>query len=91
MNESVVNSGFGPEGADTYDIWFYKGGPNCHHRWNKQVYAQFDAQFGIDIYSPNAKQIAVRKAESLGYYIKNDSLVSQRPIDMENRGYLNPR
>lgn len=91
MNESVVNAGFGPEGADTYDIWFYKGGPNCHHRWNKQVYAQFDSQYGIDIYSPNAKQIAVRKAESLGYYIKNDSLVSQRPIDMENRGYLNPR
>jgi hypothetical protein len=91
MNESVVNSGFGPEGSDTYDIWFYKGGPNCHHRWNKQVYAQFDAQYGIDIYSPNAKQIAVRKAESLGYYIKNDSLVSTRPIDMENRGYLNPR
>lgn len=30
-----VNSGFGPQGTDTYDIWTYKGGPNCHHFWRK--------------------------------------------------------
>jgi hypothetical protein len=101
MSKSVVNGfytnaegrtiGFGKEGALTYDIWLYKGGPNCHHRWNKQVYAQFDSRFGIDVNSPNAKQIAVRKAEKFGYKIKNNALVSTRPIDMPNRGFINPR
>jgi len=101
MSKSVVNGfytnaegrtiGFGKEGALTYDIWLYKGGANCHHRWNKQVYAQFDSRFGIDVNSPKAKQIAVKKAEKFGYKIKNNALVSTRPIDMPNRGFINPR
>jgi hypothetical protein len=101
MSKSVVNGfytnsegrtiGFGKGGNLTYDIWLYKGGANCHHRWNKQVYAQFDSRFGIDVNSPNAKQIAVKKAEKFGYKIKNNALVSTRPIDMPNRGFINPR
>ena len=88
MGTQPVNAGLGAEGADTYNIWLYKGGANCHHRWNKQVYAQFDSRFGIDVNSPKAKQIAVRKAEKFGYKIKNNALVSTRPIDMPNRGFL---
>jgi hypothetical protein len=34
----VVNPGFGPEGADTYNIWLYKGGANCYHFWMRKVY-----------------------------------------------------
>ena len=79
--------GWGPRGALTLDRFLYKGGGNCHHRWNKQVYASFSGG-GIDVNSPNAKQVAVRKAEKLGYVIKNPELVSQRPIDMPNRGFL---
>ena len=37
-NNIAVNAGFGPDGSSTYDIWFYKGGPNCKHYWQK-VYA----------------------------------------------------
>ena len=88
MGTQPVNAGLGAKGADTYNIWLYKGGANCHHRWNKQVYAQFDSRFGIDVNSPKAKQIAVRKAEKFGYKIKNNALVSTRPIDMPNRGFL---
>lgn len=87
MSEQAVNKGFGPKGADTYSIWFYKGGGACHHRWNKQVYASFEG-VNIDVNSPKAKQIAGRKAEEYGYTIKNPELVSQRPIDMENKGFL---
>jgi hypothetical protein len=39
MKTKAVNKGWGPNGAATYDIFLYKGGGNCHHRWNKQVYA----------------------------------------------------
>jgi hypothetical protein len=87
MGNNVVNAGWGPRGADTYSIWLYKGGGNCHHRWNKRVYASFEG-VGIDVYSPKARQVASRKAEKLGYVIKNPVLVGRRPIDMENRGFL---
>ena len=87
MGSQVVNEGWGPKGADTYSIWFYKGGGNCHHRWNKQVYATFSGK-AIDVNSKELKQVAVRKAEKLGYVIKNDSKVSQRPVDMPNYGFL---
>lgn len=87
MSEQAVNKGWGPRGADTYSIWLYKGGGACHHRWNKRVYASFEG-VNIDVNSPKAKQIAGKKAEEYGYTIKNAALVSQRPIDMPNKGFL---
>ena len=87
MTTQVVNEGWGPKGADTYSIWLYKGGGNCHHRWNKQIYASFEGT-NIDINSPRAKQIAGQKAEKYGYVINNPKLVSTRPIDMPNKGFL---
>jgi hypothetical protein len=85
MGAQAVNKGWGPNGADTYSIWLYKGGGNCHHRWNKQVYAAFEGK-ALDI--PNAKQIAQAKAAKFGYTIKNEALVSQRPVDMPYNGFL---
>lgn len=34
----VVNPGFGPKGAETYNIWLYKGGVNCKHFWMRKIY-----------------------------------------------------
>jgi hypothetical protein len=87
MSNQVVNEGWGPQGADLYSIWFYKGGGNCHHRWNKRVYATFSGK-AIDVNSKELKQVAVRKAEKLGYIVKNDSKVSTLPKDMPNQGFL---
>jgi len=87
MTTQVVNAGWGPKGVDTYSIWLYKGGGNCHHRWNKQIYASFEGT-NIDINSPRARQIAGQKAEKYGYVINNPKLVSTRPIDMPNKGFL---
>jgi len=87
MGSQVVNAGWGAKGADIYSIWFYKGGGNCHHRWNKRVYATFSGK-SIDVNSKELKQVAVKKAEKLGYVVKNDSKVSKRPVDMPNYGFL---
>jgi len=88
MSSQAVNPGFGPKGTNTYDIWLYKGGANCYHRWNKQVYATFEGK-ALDIKDKKTtKQIAVRKAEKLGYVVKNDALVSTRMIDTPTRGFL---
>jgi hypothetical protein len=87
MGSQVVNEGWGANGADTYSIWFYKGGGNCHHRWNKRVYATFSGK-AIDVNSKELKKVAVKKAEKLGYIVKNSELVSKRPVDMPNYGFL---
>lgn len=87
MSEQAVNKGWGPRGADTYSIWLYKGGGACHHRWNKQVYASFEG-VNIDVNSPKARIIAGAKAAEYGYIVKNEELVSKRPIDMPNKGFL---
>jgi hypothetical protein len=87
MGDQVVNKGFGPRGTDFYSIWLHKGGANCYHRWNKQVYATFSGN-ALNVGSKELKQVAVRKAEKLGYIVKNEALVSTRPIDTPTRGYL---
>ena len=38
MSSSIVNAGFGEFGADTYDIFKFKGGPRCHHKWERRTY-----------------------------------------------------
>ena len=85
MENQAVNPGWGPRGADTYSIWLYKGGGNCHHRWNKQVYAVVS---GTALDFPNQRQIAQAKAAKFGYTVTNPQLVSTRPIDMPNQGFL---
>ncbi len=87
MSTQAVNEGWGPNGTDTYSIWLYKGGGNCSHRWNKRVYATFSGK-AIDVNSKELKQVAVRKAEKLGYIVKNDKLVSTLPKDMPYNGFL---
>lgn len=37
-SSKIVNKGFGPKGADTYNIWLYKGGVNCKHFWMRKIY-----------------------------------------------------
>ena len=88
MTKKAVNPGWGPRGADTYSIWLYKGGGNCHHHWKKQIYVSFEGT-GIDVKSPLAKTVSIEKARKYGYSIRNNSvLVDRKPIDMKNRGFL---
>ena len=89
MKEKAVNPGWGPRGADTYSIWLYKGGGNCHHVWEKVVYVSAK-DLGIDVNSPKAKEIAVSTASAAGYKTRNTPKVAQRPIDMPYQGFLPP-
>ena len=38
MSRDGVNSQFAPEGSSTYDIFEWKGGAFCHHKWVRLVY-----------------------------------------------------
>jgi len=87
MENVAVNPGWGPNGADTYDIWFYKGGGNCRHFWEKRVYVDATGA-KINPNDPDAKRIAVSLAERMGYKVRNDARVAKLPVDQDNNGFL---
>lgn len=37
-----VNRGFGANGADNYDLFFFKGGVNCKHYWERVIFLKKD-------------------------------------------------
>jgi len=84
-----ANPGFGIDGGATYDIWLYKGGPNCFHWFERVTYLQKgnnkisvnEARKLITSLPPNERD-AVRIPT-------NDRKVAQRPRDMTNNGYYN--
>lgn len=96
MNSEVVNQtrtrsdgtegGFGPLGATTYDIWLFKGGRSCRHKWVRETYLRKS-----DVNSPIAKKFMKEfkpsVARKLGEIVPvNDKRVYTRPIDMPNQG-----
>lgn len=88
----VVNAGFGPYGSDVYSVWLYKGGPNCHHFWQKETYLS-TLKTKIRLDSKQTKQIAQATAARMGYKVRNEPEVAKWPADMKTKGYLpsNPR
>jgi hypothetical protein len=88
MGNQPVNAGWGAKGASTYDIFKYKGGGNCHHKWLRRTYVSFEQGMGIDPTSPNAKTISTNKAEKAGYRVRNPQEVFVRPVDMPHNGFL---
>jgi hypothetical protein len=87
MENKAVNKGWGPNGASTYDVWLYKGGGHCNHFWQKAVF--MSAKGGnINPRGKDAQSIAVKKAESMGYKVRNESLVAKLPTDMDYHGFL---
>ena len=87
----AVNPGWGPEGAETYDIWLYKGGGSCRHFWMRQTYLKKDN----GLISVNEAQRIIRslppEERKENRLEENDRKVAQRPRDMKNRGFLKPR
>jgi hypothetical protein len=91
-----TNPGFGPRGADTYDIFLYKGGGACHHFWTRETYKRF-----VDPRRKGAEKITPAEARKAGEilpnpfdksdgkgYRKDNNLVYKAPIDMPNKGFL---
>lgn len=92
MGSRAVNPGWGARGANTYSIWLYKGGGNCHHFWKRRIYKAPASDEGFVVYPDNVtsdKIITATKARSEGFTIKrNDGLVARAPKTMVNQGFL---
>ena len=92
-NMSGANAGFGIGGAKNYDIFLFKGGPQCHHFWLRQVYraplSDDDAVYYKDSIQDD-DNIGYTKAKSEGFTAeRNDGLVAIPPRKMKNNGYYN--
>jgi hypothetical protein len=92
MGKSVVNAGWGKGGKNKYSIWKFKGGGACHHFWLRKTYM---AKEGVkpDINSPKTKPVYKQQREDEGIKAptkaKEPSLVSIKPKDMPNQGFVN--
>jgi len=87
MEKVPVNKGWGLSGADTYSIWLYKGGGNCHHFWMRKTYRAKGVK--PDAKNPNA-EVSVNQSKKDGFKPQtNDNKVAKRPVDMPNNGFVN--
>ena len=84
----AVNPGWGPEGANTYNLFFYKGGGSCRHFWQRRTYLKKNNKR----VSVNEAQRIIRAAGPDAERLKpQDPLVAKRPRDMTDRGFLDGR
>jgi hypothetical protein len=93
MNSTVVNYGWAKKGeqAKGYDIWFYKGGGDCHHFWMRKTYMAKGKNLKPSVGNPNA-EVSVNKAKKEGFKPEvNAKEVAMRPTDMPNNGFVNKK
>ena len=89
MGKKAVNPGFGIDGAATYSIWLYKGGPQCFHFWSRRIFKTTIGESKTTKIE-DADAIGYTKAKSEGFTAKkNDKLVATPPRKMKNNGYYN--
>lgn len=85
MGSRVVNAGFGEFGADTYDIFKFKGGPRCNHKWERRTYVSMRKNESIG--AQGTSEVSTGKAEKFGYRVRNPKEVAMMPKDMKYKGF----
>ena len=100
MGDAGVNGQFAPSGQSSYSIWKYKGGVNCHHRWErltfrrKQVKGKFlpkqPNETGESRDLDNYNEVSNKSADNAGVPFSPSgwNTAKTRPIDMPNKGSL---
>ena len=87
-NSQKVNKGFGHYGTEKYNIFLYKGGPQCRHFFLRKIYKTSLRAAKSKITS--SQLISYTKARSEGFTAeRNDKLVAIAPQRMKNNGYYN--
>ena len=82
MSNRAVNPGFGEKGANTYDIFKYKGGARCHHKWARVTF-----MLDLNKIEEGYKEIGTRAAEIKGYKVTNPYEVSVYPNNLPHKGF----
>ena len=82
MSKRAVNPGFGEFGANTYNIFKFKGGPRCHHKWSRVTF-----MLDLDKIEEGYSEIGTRAAEIKGYKVTNPYEVSIYPNNLPLKGF----
>ena len=85
-NSLTLNAGFGIDGTQAYNLFLFKGGPQCRHFFNRLI---FKTSLRAAKSKISDKQlIGYTKARSEGFTAeKNDKRVAMAPQRMKNNGY----
>lgn len=87
-SKRAVNPGWGPDGANTYDILKYKGGGDCHHFWQRKIYMKK----GNKYITVEKAQKMIRDLKELGLVAtlpkSTEPLSTKKPTDMPYNGFL---
>ena len=82
MSKRAVNAGFGENGANTYDIFKFKGGARCHHKWERVTF-----MLNLDKIEDGYAPIGTRAAEVKGFKVTNPYEVSIYPNNLPLKGF----
>ena len=82
MSKRAVNPGFGEFGANTYDIFRFKGGARCHHKWSRVTF-----MLDLNAIEKGYEEIGTRAAEIKGYKVTNPYEVSIYPNNLPLKGF----
>ena len=85
MSSQIVNAGFGEFGGDFYDIFKFKGGPRCHHKWVRKTFVSASKKQNVK--NPDATTVSTNKARKFGYRPTNSKEVAMKPNDMKHKGF----
>ena len=81
------NKGMGEGGSDNYDLFRFKGGARCHHKWKRVTFISKEGSKGIDVKSPLADKIGTAAAARRGYKVTNPFEVSIYPNNLPLKGF----
>jgi hypothetical protein len=89
--EALSSKGGAEAQGERYSVWLYKGGANCHHRWERRIYRKKLTKEG-NIYGGGSLNgtdiINVNQAIRMGFRPeKNDPMVAIAPIETPTKGY----
>jgi len=87
-SNKVVQAKMGPNGANTYDIFLYKGGVNCQHFWQRQIYLKRNNK-KISVNEARRRILEIDPSDRADFRLPvNNKKVAQQPNDMKNGGRL---
>lgn len=103
MGDEGINAQFSAKGESTYSIWQYKGGVNCHHKWERVTYrrkedngkiiplTEEEKAANVRIIDENYQRVTNAKADSDGvpFNPPNWENAKTKPINMPNQGRKN--
>jgi len=87
-SSQAVNPGWGANGANTYDLWLYKGGGNCRHFWERRVYLRADnEQISVNEARRIINKLPVDQRDDARLPV-NDPRVAKRTRDQSGHGWV---